>query len=227
MRLAFLTALALAVLPGQALAQQFFGPFPPVQEEYGPGITVSGIGLSRVTMPTRVTEESAQQAVDAARPRSAARGMADARRRAAATAAPRAFRWGRSRVELDTQFADTPPCRRSRRTGELRCRIPAFITASAEVTFEIAGGPTSSEDARELTATGVGSAPVDSPLKTSPSIRHSLFAARLAVTPNAAAAARRNVELAAWSGARARVAASTRARPRCASRPPTSRRVPD
>jgi hypothetical protein len=85
-RLALLTALVLAAFPGQALARPF-GPFPPVQEEYGRGITVSGIGYSRVTMPARVTEESAQQAVDAARPRSAARGMADARRRAEAIGA--------------------------------------------------------------------------------------------------------------------------------------------
>jgi hypothetical protein len=194
---ALLAALVLVAIPGQAPAQSF-GPFPPVQEEYGPGITVSGIGLSRVTMPTRVTEESAQQAVDAARPRSAARGMADARRRAAAIAEAAGVSLGQIKaVELDSQFADDPPCRRSRRTRELRCRIPAFVGVSAEVTFEIAGGPTSSEDARELTATGVGSAPVDSPRETSPSIRHSLFAARLAATPNAAAAARRNVELAA------------------------------
>jgi hypothetical protein len=196
-RVAVLTAVVLAALPGQALAQSF-GPFPPVEEEYGPGITVSGIGLSRVTVPARVTEESAQQAVDAARPRSAARGIADARRRAEAIAAAVGVSLGQIKaVELDTQLADNTPCRRSRRTRELRCRIPAFVALSAEVTFEIVGGPTSSEDARELTATGVASAPVDAPRKTSPSIRHSLFAARLAATPDAAAAARRNVELAA------------------------------
>jgi hypothetical protein len=201
-RLAFLTALLLAALPAQALAQGPYGPFAPLQEDYGPGVTVSGIGFSRVTRPTRVTEESAQQAVDAARPRAAARGMADARRRADAIAAAVGVSLGRTEaVEFGAQFGERPLCRHSRRTNEIRCRVPPFVTTSAEVTFEIVGGASSSEGARELTASGLASAPVENQRQTSPSIRRALSVARLAATLRAAAAARKNVELAAsYSG---------------------------
>jgi hypothetical protein len=198
-RVALLVAVGLAALPGQALAQPY-GPFPPPQEEYGPGVTVSGIGFSRVTMPTALTEESAQQAVEAARPRAAARAMADARRRADGIAAVVGLSLGQvEAVELNAQFAEITLCRRSRRTQELRCRVPPFVTASAEVTFEIVGGASSSEGARELSAVGVASAPVENRRQTSPSIRRALSAARVAATPKAADAARRNVELAASS----------------------------
>jgi hypothetical protein len=106
----------------------------------------------------------------------------------AAVGAPRA-------VELTTPFDPRPQCRRSQ-TG----RCAPLEAVAAEVTFEIAGGPTSSEDAREITATGVGVTPSKAPRLTSPSVRHSLRAARLAATSDAAKAARASAEGAA-SGA--------------------------
>jgi hypothetical protein len=75
--------------------------------------------------------------------------------------------------------------------------VPAFTSASATVTFEIAGGARSSEGARELSASGAGSAAVEPKRRTSPAIRHALIVARREATPEAARAARANVELAA------------------------------
>jgi hypothetical protein len=98
-------------------------------------------------------------------------------------------------VELGPGLRGRPPCRRSRRTHELRCVAPAFSAASVTVTFAIPGGAQSSEGARELSASATGSAPSEPKRRTSPAIRHALFAARFAATPEAAHAARANVEL--------------------------------
>jgi hypothetical protein len=198
-RLALLTALLLAVLPAQAHAQGvFFGPFQPPQEDYGPGVTVEGAGLARVTAPARLTEESVSEAVDAARPRAVARAVADARRRAEAIAGALGLSLGSAEaVELGgAGFPEREPCRRSRRTGELRCRVPGFTTAAATLTYAIVGGAKSSEGAREVSASAVGSAPAEPKRQNSPSIRHALFAARAVATPEAALAARANAELA-------------------------------
>ena len=197
-RLAFLTALLIAALPAQALAQGPYGPFGQPQEDYGPGITVGGAGLARVQAPAHLTEEAVQQAIDAARPRAVARAVADARRRAEAIATAVGVGLGSAEaVELGAGFRGRPPCRQSRRTREVRCVAPAFTSASVTVTFAISGGAQSSEGARELSASATGSAPSEPKRQTSPSIRHALFAARFAATPEAARAARANVELAA------------------------------
>jgi hypothetical protein len=199
MRVALLTAVLLAILPAPALAQGpfFFGPFAPPQEEYGPGISVDGAGLARVTAPARLTEESVGEAVDAVRPRAVARAVGDARRRAEAIAGALGLSLGSAEaVELGGGFPEREPCRRLRRTGEVRCRVPAFTTASATVTFAIVGGAKSSEGAREVSASAVGSAPAEPKRQTSPAIRHALFAARALATPEAALAARANAELA-------------------------------
>lgn len=198
-RLAFLTALVLALLPAQALAQGvFYGPFGQPQEEYGAGITVGGAGLARVTAPAQLTEESVQQAIDAVRPRAVARAVADARRRAEAIAGAVGVSLGSAEaVELGTGFRGRPPCRRSRRTHELRCVAPAFTSASVTATFGIVGGAESSEGAREISASATGSVATEPKRRTSPAIRHALFAARFAATPEAARTARANVELAA------------------------------
>jgi hypothetical protein len=198
-RLALLTALLFALLPAQAHAQGvFFGPFQPPQEDYGPGVTVEGAGLARVTAPARLTEESVSEAVDAARPRAVARAVADARRRAEAIAGALGLSLGSAEaVELGgAGFPEREPCRRSRRTGELRCRVPGFTTAAATLTYAIVGGAKSSEGAREVSASAVGSAPAEPKRQNSPSIRHALFAARAVATPEAALAARANAELA-------------------------------
>jgi Protein of unknown function (DUF541) len=198
-RSGFLAALVLAAVPGQALAQGgYYGPFGPPQEDYGPGVTVSGAGLARVKAPSQVNEDSIMQAVSAARAKAISRAVADARRRAEAVATATGISLGSAdAVELNPGFRERQPCRRSRRTREPRCVVPSFTSSSATVTFEIAGGASSDEGARELSASATGFAPVDAKRRTSPAIRQALFAARLAATPDAAKAARANVEVAA------------------------------
>jgi uncharacterized protein YggE len=194
-RAILLAALVVAAMPGQALAS---GPFGQVEEDYGPGITVVGAGLARVSPPSQFTEESVERAVEAARPRAVARAVADARRRAEAIAgAVGVSLGGVHAVELGAGFPQRQPCRRSRRTRELRCVVPPFTSSSATVTFEIVGGASSTEGWRELSASATASAPVEFERRTSPAIRRALSAARLAATPEAARAARESVELAA------------------------------
>lgn len=194
-RSAFLAALALAAIPGQALAS---GPFGQPQEDYGPGITVNGAGLARVSAPARLSEESIQEAVDAVQPRAVARAVADARRRAEAIARAVGVSVASAEaVELGAGFRGRPPCRRSRRTQELRCVAPAFAAASVTVTFGIVGGAQSTDGAREISAPATGSVPAEPRRRTSPAIRHALFAARFAATPEAARKAHANVELVA------------------------------
>jgi hypothetical protein len=177
-RLVIAAAILSAVFPGQALAQ-FGVPFgPPVAEEdYGPGITVSGVGFAPLD----------------ARDRATARAISDARRRAEAIAGALGAALGGLRtVEVSAPFDPRPDC------GERRSRRCAPLDAvTVETTFSIAGGLESSEGAREVTGIGSGVSPVDVPRKTSPSIRRSLRAARLAATPNAATAARANAQAAA------------------------------
>src|SRR5829696_980573 len=196
---AFVTALVLAAVPGQALAQGgYYGPFGPQQEEYGPGVTVSGAGLARVEAPSRVTEDSVREAVDAARRNAISRAVADARRRSERIASAVGIALGAANaVELNPGFREREPCRRSRRTHKLRCVVPAFTSASATLTFEIAGGAASEEGARELSALATSSTLVGAKRQTSPAIRQALFAARDVATPDAAKDARANVELAA------------------------------
>ena len=198
-RAAFVAVLGLAAVPGQALASGgYYGPFGFQQEEYGPGVTVSGAGLARVNPPEQFTEDSVHQAVDAAHRKAVTRAVADARQRSEGIAAAVGISLGPTQaVELYPGFREREPCRRSRRTGEVRCSVPAFTSASATVTFDIAGGAASDEGARELSASASESAFVDAKRRTSPAIRHALFAARDAATPEAAKKARANVESAA------------------------------
>jgi hypothetical protein len=198
-RSAFVAALVLAAVPGQALAQGgYYGPFGPQQEEYGPGVTVSGAGLARVKAPSRVTEDSVRGAVDVARRKAISRAVADARRRSDGIATAVGISLGGVHaVELNPGFREREPCRRSRRTQKLRCVVPVFTSASATVTFEISGGATSDEGARQLSGSATSSTLVGAKRRTSPAIRHALFAARDAATPDAAKDARANVELAA------------------------------
>jgi uncharacterized protein DUF541 len=179
-RLALIVALVLlVVLPGEAFAQ-FGGPFAPSSEEYGPGITVSGVGFAPLGHRDRAT----------------ARAVGDARRRAEAIAAALGVSIGEVReVEVNAPFEPRPACEH-RQTG----RCAPLDALSAVTTFAIAGGPTSSEDAREVKGTGSTNSRIKPPRKTSPSIRHTLRAARLAATPEAAKAARANAEAGASAG---------------------------
>ena len=161
-------------------------------------MTVSGAGLARVKAPSRVTEDSVHEAVATARRKAISRAVADARRRSEGIASALGLSLGSTHaVELNPGFREREPCRRSRRTQELRCTVPAFTSASATVTFEIAGGASSDEGAREVSGSASASALVGAKRRTSPAIRHALFVARDAATPEAAKAARANLELAA------------------------------
>lgn len=178
-RLALAAAAVFALaLPAQAAAQ-FRGPFQPQQpEEYGPGITVDGAGFARA----------------GERSRAASRAVGDARRRAEAIAGALGVSLGEVRaVELDTPFEPRPRCRPDQ--NPLRCA--SLEAVSADVTFAIAGSPTSDEGARELSGTGRAVGRVDGPLDNSPAIRKGLRQARLAATPDAANMARANAEAAA------------------------------
>ena len=177
---ALAAALLLIVFPAQALAQ-FGGPFVPTlpSEDYGPGVTVSGIGFAPLG--------------ERARDRATARAVGDARRRAESIAeALGVSLGGLSAVEVNAPFDPRPTCRNPRSP---RCAPLDAVTV--ETTFAITGGPDSSEGSREVTGTGVGSAPVDVARRTSPAIRGALRAARLDATPGAAEAARANAAAAA------------------------------
>jgi hypothetical protein len=177
-RLALAAVVIAALFPSQASAQ-FFGPIPfqAPNEDYGPGITVSGAGFSPLGMRDRAT----------------ARAVGDARRRAESIAAALGVSLGELRTaEVSAPFDPRPRCRRpdSRRCSPLDAVL-------AETTFSIVGGPTSDEDARELTGIGIGQAPVEATRSNSPSIRRALRAARLAATPRAAELAAANARAAA------------------------------
>jgi hypothetical protein len=179
-RLALAVAILLAVLPAPAFAQfgvPFFPSLP--SEDYGPGITVSGIGFAPLG--------------ERARDRATARAVGDARRRAEAIAAALDVSLGGlSAVEVNAPFDPRPTCRDPR---SARCAPLDAVTV--ETTFAIAGGPASSEESREITGTGVGSSELEAHRETSPAIRRALRAARLAATPGAAESARANAESAA------------------------------
>ena len=182
-RSAVISAVLLVAFPAVAQAQ-FSVPlgFPEQQEDYGPGITVSGVGFAPLGQRDRTT----------------ARAIGDARRRAEASATALGVALdsrGLRSIEVSAPFDPRPNC------GERRSRRCAPLDAvTVEATFSIAGGPDSDEGAREITGTGAGTAAVDAPRKTSPSIRRSLRAARLAATPGAADAARANAQSAATAG---------------------------
>ena len=167
-----------AAFPGEASAQ-FGGPFfPPSQEDYGPGITVSGVGFAPV----------------GSRDRTAARAMGDARRRAEAIASALGVTIGEVRyAELTAPFDPRPSACGGRPTR----RCSPLDAVNIEATFAIVGGPTDSEGAREIEGTGIANAPSEPAQRKSPAIRRSLRAARLEATPAAAEAARANAQSAA------------------------------
>jgi hypothetical protein len=197
-RLGLLTVVALALsLPASAHAQGVpFGPFVP-QEDYPPGVTVTGGGLARVAAPKRLSDDSIEVALDAARPVAVGRAVRDARRRAASVARGEGIVIGAVRkADLRQLFFERGHhCRSARPT---RCKVPAFVGASATVTFEIVGGAEPDEDARTLEAYGSFFVPVEpaDPLEER-SIRRALLSARDTATPAAAARARSQVDAAA------------------------------
>jgi hypothetical protein len=166
----------LALPSAPALAQGYYGPFPQPAEDYGPGITVSGAGFAPLGH----------------RDRAGARAVGDARRRAESIAAALGVSTGEARyIELATPFEPRPECV-NKHTG----RCAPMDAVSAVVTFAIAGGPTSDEDAREVEGTGTAFSRIKVERQISPAIRHAVRATRLAVTPDAAKSARANAEAA-------------------------------
>jgi hypothetical protein len=165
----------LALCPAPAFAQ-YYGPFPPQAEDYGPGITVTGAGFAPLGHRDRAT----------------ARAVGDARRRAEAIAMALGVSIGEAReVELASPFDPRPDCK-NRTTG----RCAPMEALSASVTFAIAGGPTDDEGAREVKGTGSAFSRVQVERRTSPAIRHAFRATRLAITPDAATTARANAQAA-------------------------------
>jgi hypothetical protein len=127
------------------------------------------------------------------RNRATARAVGDARRRAEAIAEALGVAIGGVRsAEVSTPFEPRPACRNPQSP-----RCSRLDAVSVETTFDIVGGPTSDEGARELTGVGIGQAPVEAARRTSPSIRRALRAGRLAATPAAAEAAAANARAAA------------------------------
>jgi hypothetical protein len=184
-------------IPASAHAQGGpFGPFLP-QEDYPPGITVTGGGLARVTAPRRLSDDSIQLAIDSARPVAVGRAVRDARRRAESIARGGGIAVGAVRqVELRQLFFERGRyCRSNRKT---RCTVPAFVAASATVTFEIVAGAEPEADADTLEAYGSVFIAVD-PAEPADerSIRRALLTARDTATPAAAAKARGQVDAAA------------------------------
>lgn len=166
----------LALVPAPAFAQYYGGPFPPSAEDYGPGITVSGAGFAPLGH----------------RDRAGARAVGDARRRAEAIATAFGVSVGEAReVALTAPFDPRPACLKSRTR-----RCAPLEAVSAEVTFAIAGGPSSDEDAREVKGTGSSFSRIEVERATSPAIRHAFRSTRLRITPDAATAARANAEAA-------------------------------
>jgi hypothetical protein len=169
-------AIVFMAMPAPALAQGYYGPFPPA-EDYGPGITVSGAGWAPLDHRDRAT----------------ARAVGDARRRAEAIGAALGVSTGEARyIELNTPFAPRPAC-----VNRTTRRCAPMEAVSAVVTFAISGGPTSDEDAREVEGSGTAASRLDVERQTSPAIRHAVRATRLAITPDAAKTARANAEAAA------------------------------
>jgi hypothetical protein len=170
------SVLLFAVLPAQTSAQGF-GPFPPVAEEYGPGITVGGAGFAPLGHRDRAT----------------ARAVADARRRAEAIAGALGVSAGAATaVEAITPFEPRVRCE-GRSTG----RCAPLEAVSVTTTFAISGGATSDDDAREIEGSGAAFSRPEPKRQTSPAIRRAVRDTRLAVTPEAAKTARANAEGAA------------------------------
>ncbi|HLM09482.1 MAG TPA: SIMPL domain-containing protein [Thermoleophilaceae bacterium] len=184
--------------PGPAQAQGvYYGPFPP-QEEYPPGITVSGGGLARVQAPVGPSEQSIDAAVQAAKPRAVGRAVRDARRRAETLAAKLGVELGATtQVEVrEPFFEQRRRCSTRTRLARRPCDDPAFTAAAVTVSFAVAGGADGDADTVEAYATAP--VPVE-PAKpgSERSIRRALLEARDETTPAAAALARARVDAAA------------------------------
>lgn len=190
--------LGLLMTPGAALAKFF----PEGGQDAPAGVTISGTGFARVDAPNRLSEDSIERAVEAAKPRAASRAVRDARARAAAIADTLGVELGPlSRLELE----DTPGqfgqgrryCRRPRPNRQRRCQAPSFTATAATVTFSIVDGAQASSGP-EVSAPGAASVPTEpeNP-RGNRSIRLALGAARIAATPKAAVAARQSAETAA------------------------------
>ena len=185
--------------PGTAYAQGPYGPFLP-QEDYGPGITVSGGGLARVTAPKSLSQDSIQAAIDGARPAAVGRAVRDARRRAKSIATAAGTTVGAVRsVEVRDVFVDRG--RRCRASKPPHCTVPAFVAAGVTATFEIVGGAEPEEDAGTIEAYGTVFTDVEPGPPASEaserSIRRALLTARDTSTPAAVAKARAQVDAAA------------------------------
>lgn len=188
----------LVALPATSSAK---GPLPEPDDGPDPrGLTISGSGVVRVMRPARLTDQSIEHAVLAARPRALASALDQARRRAGQLAAAAGLQLGEmqavteARPDVGLGFVEPRSyCRATRGSPgrASRCRFPAFTTAHVTVTFATAQTANATPAGRAVVATEAASArivPFDR--RSSASIRHAVLSARLAAAPLALAAAR-------------------------------------
>jgi hypothetical protein len=189
---------ALLVIAAPAAAKPVF-----VEADDAPeprGLTVYGSGLARVDPPAQLNERTIERAVRAAEPTAQERAMRGARRRAGALAARAGLTLGpvqavRVGVADAERFAGPVEycgsVRARGRAPRVRCRAPAFATASIRVTFATAETSAAVATGRAVVASGSGSADVRARRRTSPSVRAAMTRAQVAADPIALAAARR------------------------------------
>lgn len=178
--------------PGGAQAKP-----PLVEPGEGPdprGLTLTGIGLARVEAPARLSEQGIARAVASARPAAQSRAVRHARRRARALAATASLELGPLQAVADRlpdteRYGPARYCYRPR-GRRLRCRVPAFATASLRVTFATGETSAAAASAQAVVASGTETATVDPRRQTSPSIRAALRRAQLVADPLALAVAR-------------------------------------
>jgi hypothetical protein len=160
-----------------------------------PGITISGLGFARLAPAQSSRGQALQRPIDAAHPSAVTRAVRDARRRAAVIARTLGVQVGQiEQVDLQelSQFGEPRRCP--------RCRVSGLTAAAATVTFAIAAGPIGSAGSGAVHASGAAAVAVEpSERQRNQPIRRALLAARRAVTPEAAATARRNARNAARS----------------------------
>lgn len=189
------TTLAVLAMPAAGHAKPVFG-----EPDEGPdprGLTLNAGGLARVESPARLNEQRIDRAVAAARSVAQRRGLHGVRRRARALARAAGLNLGAMQAVTDRvvdseRFPDPSGyCRTRGREQRLRCRVPAFATASMRVTFATAETSAVVPTGRAIIASARTGAGVRPRHRTSPSVRAALGRAQLVADPLALAGARR------------------------------------
>lgn len=166
-----------------------------------PGITIVASAVARVVPPARLSEETIEAAVDAARPVAVANAIKRARARAAKVADEAGLTIGgvQSATEVLTEsdvFGPERHCREAR-NGGLRCRVPGFAAAQVEVTFATSETSAAPATDRVIRVIGRARVPVTPRARRSPDIRAAINRATFAAYPIAFRRARADAPQAA------------------------------